>query len=147
MGVRVMSEAENPAAPNPQQPAEKAPLAAAQPAPTSERKPFRPKRERPEPRPKERLEALEDLSSRGPNLRELNSQIQDELDAALAGFSDADMMATSEPAKAPMGEETEPGRKRGRVISIHGEDVFVEVPGGRSQGVLSLQQFEGKPPA
>src|SRR5262249_50410315 len=35
---------------------------------------------------------------------------------------------------------------KGRIISIHGQDVFVSVPGGRSQGVLPLQQFEKGPP-
>jgi small subunit ribosomal protein S1 len=42
---------------------------------------------------------------------------------------------------------SQPGRKRGRVISIHGDDVFVEIPGGRSQGVLSLEQFDDVAPA
>jgi small subunit ribosomal protein S1 len=37
-------------------------------------------------------------------------------------------------------------KKKGRIVGIHGKDVFVEVPGGRSQGVLPLQQFEGKTP-
>jgi small subunit ribosomal protein S1 len=42
---------------------------------------------------------------------------------------------------------TVPGqRKKGTVISIHGKDVFVDVPGGRSQGVLPMQQFEGQTP-
>jgi small subunit ribosomal protein S1 len=91
---------------------------------------------------------MEDLSSRGPNLLELNAQIQDELDAALAGFSDAELLVGPPAVKgtAPAGP-AEAGRKRGRVISIHGDDVFVEIPGGRGQGVLSMQQFEGKPPA
>jgi small subunit ribosomal protein S1 len=33
------------------------------------------------------------------------------------------------------------------VLSIHGPDVFVDVPGGRSQGVLPLTQFPEGPPA
>jgi small subunit ribosomal protein S1 len=32
------------------------------------------------------------------------------------------------------------------VLSVHGKDVFVEVPGGRSQGVLPLEQFPDGPP-
>jgi small subunit ribosomal protein S1 len=38
------------------------------------------------------------------------------------------------------------GRKKGRVVSIHGKDVFIDVPGGRSQGVLPIMQFEGQVP-
>jgi small subunit ribosomal protein S1 len=41
----------------------------------------------------------------------------------------------------------EPGGKKGRVVSVHGPDVFVDVPGGRSQGVLSMTQFPEGPPA
>src|SRR5204863_2189674 len=38
------------------------------------------------------------------------------------------------------------GRKKGTVLAVHGQDVFVEVPGGRSQGVLPVLQFpEGTP--
>ncbi|NDH06191.1 S1 RNA-binding domain-containing protein [bacterium] len=36
--------------------------------------------------------------------------------------------------------------KLGRVLRIHDQDVFVELPGGRTQGVLSILQFpEGNP--
>jgi small subunit ribosomal protein S1 len=34
--------------------------------------------------------------------------------------------------------------KKGKVISIHGDDVFVDI-GGRSQGVVSLDSFNGAP--
>jgi small subunit ribosomal protein S1 len=33
------------------------------------------------------------------------------------------------------------------VVAIHGPDVFIDVPGGRSQGVLPITQFEGEVPA
>src|SRR5207248_11790938 len=39
------------------------------------------------------------------------------------------------------------GRKKGKVLAVHGGDVFVHVPGGRSQGVLPLTQFPEGPPA
>src|SRR5262249_8677318 len=38
------------------------------------------------------------------------------------------------------------GPKKGKVISIRGKDVFVDV-GGRTQGVLPILQFEDGPPA
>jgi small subunit ribosomal protein S1 len=51
-----------------------------------------------------------------------------------------------EPERRPQrGQQSGGTQKRGRVLAIHGEDVFVDI-GGRSQGVLSLVQFpEGKP--
>src|SRR5262245_15130493 len=99
-----------------------------------------PRRERP-PRERERRESpapFDDLTARGPNLRELDAALQDELDAALAGF-DQQALVSSEETKAPTGPA---GGKAGRVIAVHGEDVFVDIPGGRSQGVISLQQFD-----
>ena len=33
------------------------------------------------------------------------------------------------------------------MLRVHGPDVFVDVPGGRSQGVLPLMQFPDGPPA
>jgi small subunit ribosomal protein S1 len=41
----------------------------------------------------------------------------------------------------------EAGRKKGKVLAVHGGDVFVHVPGGRSQGVVPLAQFPEGPPA
>jgi len=75
-----------------------------------ERKPFRPRRERPPRRDEKPPVVLEDLSARAPNLRDLNSQIQDELDAALAGFSDADLL-TADPSKLGVSAPSAPGRK------------------------------------
>src|SRR5438093_12703739 len=45
-------------------------------------------------------------------------------------------------------QEAAPGgsRKKGKVLSVHGADVFVDVPGGRSQGVLPIAQFPDGPP-
>ena len=49
--------------------------------------------------------------------------------------------ANAPPPSAP------PGPKKGRVLSVRSPDVFVDVPGGRSQGVLPLMQFPDGPPA
>jgi small subunit ribosomal protein S1 len=101
-----------------------------------------PRRER-GPRDRDRTESqvkLDDLTGHGPNLRELDAALQDELDAALAGFDQQALVTKEEP-------KTAGGAKKGRVIAIHGEDIFVDVPGGRSQGMLSLDQFDGIPPA
>jgi len=38
-------------------------------------------------------------------------------------------------------------RRKGRVVAVRGPDVFVDVPGERSQGVLPVAQFSEGPPA
>jgi small subunit ribosomal protein S1 len=84
-----------------------------------------------------------------PNNRELDELIEDELAQSMTGFDQ--MQATL--AQAETVQKSQPpgkvagGRKVGVVLGIHGTDVFIEVPGGRSQGVLPLQQFEGRKPA
>ena len=86
-----------------------------------------------------------DFGSTKPNTRALDKSIEDELEAALKGFEVDATVVSEEQRRTP----TTPGaqaKKKGRVVSIHGKDVFVEVPGGRSQGVLPLMQFEGKTP-
>jgi small subunit ribosomal protein S1 len=88
---------------------------------------------------------LRDFGAHKPNNRELDKMIEDEMNQAMAGFS---VESTVEENKEkPQGTGTKAGqRRKGRVVGIHGKDVFIEVPGGRSQGVLPLQQFEGKTP-
>jgi small subunit ribosomal protein S1 len=82
----------------------------------------------------------------GPSLRDLDKEIEDELAAALGGFSDKDLQSESRPPQAS-GPGAAPGRKKGKVLAVRGQDVFVEVPGGRTQGVLPIMQFpEGPPP-
>ena len=72
--------------------------------------------------------------------------IEDELNQAMAGFSVESTVAKAETADKPQPPGTPGQRKKGRILSIHGKDVFVDVPGGRSQGVLPLEQFEGVTP-
>ncbi|MGL4421947.1 MAG: 30S ribosomal protein S1 [Gemmataceae bacterium] len=84
-----------------------------------------------------------DFGTFKPNKRDLDQSIEDEMSAALSGFDALPKLDAPEPkpVAAPTGS-----RKKGRIVSIHGKDVFVDVPGGRGQGVLPIQQFEGKPP-
>ncbi|MDB5312616.1 MAG: rpsA 2 [Gemmataceae bacterium] len=84
-----------------------------------------------------------------PNSRELDKLIEDELAQAMAGFDVTTTVAQAEdtkPARHQGGPAVAGGKKKGRIVGIHGKDVFVEVPGGRSQGVLPIQQFEEHPP-
>jgi small subunit ribosomal protein S1 len=134
------AQATQPTAPQP-------PVASAPVAPSRPPRPKRPFQARPVSKVPT-LENTEDLSSRAPSLRDLDAQVQNELEAALAGFDEQNLLSAGKPdaekAAVPAGQ---PGRKRGRVISIHGDDVFVEIPGGRGQGVLSLEQFDDLVPA
>lgn len=79
-------------------------------------------------------------------LSELDAAIEGELEEALAGLSEQDLIATESRPQAKSGDAAK-GPKKGKVLSVHGPDVFVEVPGGRSQGVLSMTQFPDGPPA
>ena len=87
-----------------------------------------------------------DFAALKPNSRELDKQIEDELNQAMAGFDLKETVTPPEPQARPAGGARAGSRKKGRVVGFHGKDVFVEVPGGRSQGVLPIQQFEGQPP-
>jgi ribosomal protein S1 len=102
---------------------------------------------RPQPKlgPPPSLEPEQDTGA-GPRLRELDAAIERELQEAMSGLSDKELYG--EPAqqrrKAVAGSDQ--GQKKAHVMAVHGSDVFLDVPGGRSQGVLSLLQFpEGVP--
>ena len=97
-----------------------------------------------------RPEALDrrEFGALKPNNRELDAQIEAELAQAMSGFDVTSTVAKQEESTKPRAAGSVPGtRKKGRIVGVHGKDVFVEVPGGRSQGVLPIQQFEGRTPA
>jgi small subunit ribosomal protein S1 len=65
--------------------------------------------------------------------------LDDQIDAAIGGLSDDELYGaekTPEPAVA--------GARRGRVVSVGEDEVFVDL-GGKSQGIASLLQFEEIP--
>src|SRR5438093_10655876 len=90
-----------------------------------------------------------ETEERGPpaRLRNLDLDIESELEAAMGGMTDKDLYgdpaAQARPAPAEAGQG---GRKKGRIMAIHGPDVFVDLPGGRSQGVLPMTHFPAGPP-
>jgi small subunit ribosomal protein S1 len=94
---------------------------------------------------------LRDFAASKPNKRELDQSIEAELAAAMSGMDVSGMLANPEtqdrPVAAAKAVALPGGRKKGRVVAIHGKDVFIDVPGGRSQGVMQILQFEGQPPA
>jgi small subunit ribosomal protein S1 len=83
----------------------------------------------------------------GPRLKDLDKDIERELEEAMGGLSDEELLGERQQhaPRAPAGDAS--GRKKGKVLRVHGPDVFVEVPGGRSQGVLPMAQFPDGPPA
>src|SRR6185437_8404369 len=107
--------------------------------------PQKPKGDRPvNPGGKPQLLDKKDFVGAKPNNRELDKLIEDELNQAMARF-DVTRTVEVEPKPANAAPQ-QGGRKKGTIVGIHGKDVFVEVPGGRSQGVLPIIQFEDKPP-
>jgi small subunit ribosomal protein S1 len=79
----------------------------------------------------------------GPKIRDLDADIEAELNAAMESFQTEMVADETKPSQAA---ETTNGMTRGKVVSIHGPDVFVDVPGRRSQGMLPLIQFGETPP-
>jgi small subunit ribosomal protein S1 len=81
----------------------------------------------------------------GKRRAQLDDEIERELQEAMGDASFDQLIADPNPRQKQQPSAT-PGRLKGRIISIHGQDVFVEVPGGRSQGILPIQQFTEGPP-
>ncbi|MBX7102620.1 MAG: S1 RNA-binding domain-containing protein [Gemmataceae bacterium] len=105
------------------------------------RKPFKPRDEKPrEPDVGPRVHEL-------PKLRELDAQIEDELNSAMAEISDKKLLDDPPAPKKIPGVKIAPNPlKTGKIVGIHIDDVFVEMPGSRGQGVLSMAQFPDGPP-
>ncbi len=70
----------------------------------------------------------------------LDEALQRELDEALGDMSLEELI---DQEQAPV-KPSAPGLKRGKVIAIQGDDVFVDM-GGKSQGILPAIQFEDEP--
>lgn len=83
----------------------------------------------------------------GVRLRHLDKDLDREVEAAMDGMSDAELYPEAEQPPRKKAPTADQGRKKGKVIRVHGQDVFVEIPGGRSQGVLPVIHFpQGAPP-
>lgn len=99
--------------------------------------------QRPEPKPGPPPALGDQGASASQRRRELDAEIENELQAAMAGLSDKEMYGdlSKDSRKKPA-----PGRQKGKVLTVRGPDVFIDVPGGRSQGVIPVLQFpEGVP--
>ena len=82
----------------------------------------------------------------GGKIGAFDADLERQLEEAMGEFSDKDLFAEA----APQARRAKPGDnapKKGRVFRVHGQDVFIDLPGGRTQGVLPVLQFpEGVPP-
>lgn len=67
----------------------------------------------------------------------LDPELQKELDEALGDMSIEDLIRSEERTAEPT---SAPGVRKGQVVSIQGEDIFVDL-GGRSEGVLPAAQW------
>ncbi|CAN5328263.1 hypothetical protein BH11PLA2_BH11PLA2_01350 [soil metagenome] len=79
-----------------------------------------------------------------PNKRNLDASIEAELAAALK--DDGLIAALSETQETKQAPKMPGAKQKGPIVAIHGKDVFVQMPGGRGQGVLPIQQFGEKKP-
>ncbi len=82
------------------------------------------------------------------NFDDLDAEIEQELNAAMSAMPADDLLAVdnSRRVQQAAGAPGSQGKKIGKIHSIHGQDVFIEIPGGRSQGVLPLEQFGDEKP-
>jgi ribosomal protein S1 len=145
-----MSESEKPDVPAEQQPT-------AEPQPAKEQPPDRAKlfREKAADRqrqatapPPKKVPSLEHEQSYGfgKKIDAFDADMERELQEAMGDFESAALI-TEGPPQAKRGKAgAAEGPKRGRVFRIHGPDVFIDLVGGRSQGVLQMTQFPEGPP-
>jgi small subunit ribosomal protein S1 len=74
-------------------------------------------------------------------MRDLDAEIEAELEAALAGMDEKSLLGKGEPRRGAASQ-----RQTGTVMRVHQGDVFIEMPGGRSQGLMPVTQFpDGRP--
>ena len=90
-----------------------------------------------------------------PLKRQWDDELEAEMEAALSGFDPKTFdMARERPKTTDRaqvggrdrGQEARKGTSIGRVISVRGRSLFVDL-GGKSEGVIPLDQFEGEIPA
>ncbi len=91
---------------------------------------------------------LRDDFGQAPRLADIDAEIAGELEAALGDINQTAMIAgnTSREDRKDAEAAGEGRRKKGKILAIHGADVFIDVPGGRGQGVMAMLQFGDEPP-
>jgi small subunit ribosomal protein S1 len=72
----------------------------------------------------------------------LDAELQKELDEALGDMSIEQLMEQEQPEPSP---QQAGGVRKGQVVSIQGDDIFIDL-GGRSEGILPAQQWDEDEP-
>ncbi len=82
----------------------------------------------------------------GKKIDAFDADMERELQEAMGDFESSALITEGPPQakRGKAGVQAEP--KKGRVFRIHGPDVFIDLPGGRSQGILPMMQFPEGPP-
>lgn len=75
----------------------------------------------------------------------LDDDVQQELDAALGNMSLQDIIDAEDGASTHVKHRPGSGLRKGRVVAVQGDDIFVDV-GGRSEGLLPATQFKDDEP-
>lgn len=83
----------------------------------------------------------------GKKIDDFDEEMERQLQEAMSGMSDKDLYGEPAPQARRGKASPDDGPKKGKVFRIHGQDVFIDLPGGRTQGVLPLLQFPDGPPA
>ena len=107
-------------------------------------------RDKQQPRPPEKQGPVPSLQSEmsygfGKKIAAFDADMERELQEAMSGFAGKDLLG-AQPTDNRRGK-VEQGPKKGKVFRIHGPNVFIELPGGRTQGVILLVMFPEGPPA
>jgi small subunit ribosomal protein S1 len=80
------------------------------------------------------------------SLRQLDELIEREMQEAMGDFAGKDVMGGDARGKSGAKPGSGQQQKKARVMAIRGNDIFLDIPGGRSQGVIPTDQFpEGLP--
>jgi ribosomal protein S1 len=78
----------------------------------------------------------------GKKIDAFDDEMERQLQEAMGGTTlEAQLGEPMQHGKPPVQE----GPKKGKVFRIHGQDVFIDLPGGRSQGVMQIEQFATPP--
>ena len=78
----------------------------------------------------------------GKKIDAFDEEMEKELQEAMGGLEGKALYGEAPRKK----DEPEKGMQKGHVFRVHGQDVFVDLPGGRSQGVMPLEMFTDGPP-
>jgi small subunit ribosomal protein S1 len=78
----------------------------------------------------------------GKKIDAFDEEMERQLQEAMGGQSAETLLGERQQRGKP---EAQGGPKKGKVFRVHGQDVFIDLPGGRSQGVLPILQFPEPP--